>query len=142
MAYTDNYERDIYGIIAFWVQNNFDHGRFFDREISHHEIELARTNQHMIQCLGTIFEKTKSKTADLGTLISEAQHATNEFHGLLTYTLDKSLRCEVIISTPQSLLDHMIREAEETIAVFKLLQTGKQMSPADATLHENFFWLR
>ncbi|PAL05869.1 DUF2935 domain-containing protein [Peribacillus simplex] len=142
MAYTDNYERDIYGIIAFWVQNNFDHGRFFDREISHHEIELARTNQHMIQLLGTVFEKTKSKTVDPGTLINEAQQATNEFHGLLTYTLDKSLRCEVIISTPQSLLDHMVREAEETMAVFKLLQSGKKVSPADATLHENFFWLR
>ena len=105
-------------------------------------MELARTNQQMVQRLGIIFEKTKSKTTDLGNLISEAQQATCEFHDLLTYTLDKSLRCEVIISTPQSLLDHMVREAEETMAVFKLLQTGKQLSPADATLHENFFWLR
>lgn len=142
MAYTDNYERDIYGIIAFWVQNNYDHGRFFDREISHHEMELARANQHMIQRLGTIFEKTKSKTADPAKLIHEAQHATHEFHSLLTYTLDKSLRCDVIISTPQSLLDHMIREAEETVSVFKLLQSGNQVSPADATIHENYFWLR
>ncbi|MBH8599215.1 MULTISPECIES: DUF2935 domain-containing protein [unclassified Thermoactinomyces] len=142
MSYTDNYERDIYGIIAFWVQNNFDHGRFFDREISHYEVELARTNQYMIQHLGTILEKAKSKKADVGTLINEAQHATHEFHSLLTYTLDKALRCEVIISTPQSLLDHMIREAEETVSVFKLLQTGKRVSPADATIHENYFWLR
>lgn len=110
MAYTDNYERDIYGIIAFWVQNNFDHSRFFDREISHYELELA--------------------------------HATCEFHSLLTYTLDKSLRCEVIVSTPQSLLDHMIREAEETMSVFKLIQSGQTVSPTEASLHENFFWLR
>ena len=61
MSYTDHYERDIYGIIAFWVQNNFDHGRFFDREISHYELELARTNQYMIQRLGSILEKAKSK---------------------------------------------------------------------------------
>ena len=142
MPYTDNYERDIYGIIAFWVQNNYDHGRFFDREISHHEMELARANQQMIQRLGKIFEKTKSKTADPANLIHEAQHATHEFHSLLTYTLDKALRCEVIISTPQSLLDHMIREAEETVSVFKLLQTGKRVSPTEATLHENYFWLR
>lgn len=142
MSYTDKYERDTYGIIAFWVQNNFDHGRFFDREISHYEIELARENQHMIHRLGKIFEKAKSKKIELGTLIHEAQHATHEFHSLLTYTMDKALRCEVIISTPQSLLDHMIREAEETMSVFKLIQTGKRVSPTDATLHENFFWLR
>ncbi|MCJ8012027.1 DUF2935 domain-containing protein [Paenibacillus sp. KQZ6P-2] len=142
MPYTDNYERDIYGIIAFWVQNNYDHGRFFDREISHHEMELARANQHMIQRLGTVFEKTKSKTADPSKLIDEAQHATREFQSLLVYTLDKSLRCDVIISTPQSLLDHMIREAEETVSVFKLLQSGNRVSPADATIHENYFWLR
>ncbi|GLH64688.1 DUF2935 domain-containing protein [Parageobacillus sp. G301] len=142
MSYTDHYERDIYGIIAFWVQNNFDHGRFFDREISHYELELARTNQYMIQRLGSILEKAKSKKTDVGILIDEAKHATREFHSLLTYTMDKALRCEVIISTPQSLLDHMIREAEETISVFKLIQSGKQVSPADATLHENYFWLR
>lgn len=142
MPYTDHYERDIYGIIAFWVQNNYEHGRFFDREISHHEMELARANQQMIQRLGTVFEKTKSKKADPGTLINEAQQATHEFHGLLVYTLDKSLRCETIISTPHSLLDHMIREAEETVSVFKLIQTGGKVSPADAMIHENYFWLR
>ncbi|MDR0270537.1 DUF2935 domain-containing protein [Paenibacillus sp.] len=142
MPYTDNYERDIYGIIAFWVQNNYDHGRFFDREISHHEMELARANQNMVQRLGTIFEKTQSKTADPAKLIDEAEHATREFHSLLAYTLDKSLHCEVIISTPQSLLDHMIREAEETVSVFKLLQSGQQVSATDATIHENYFWLR
>ena len=59
---------------------------------------------------------------------------THEFHSLLTYTLDKALRCEVIISTPQSLLDHMIREAEETVSVFKLLQTGKRVSPNGSNL--------
>ena len=48
MGYTDNYERDVYGILAFWLRNDYDHGRFFDREISHHELELARANQHMI----------------------------------------------------------------------------------------------
>lgn len=142
MPYTDNYERDIYGIIAFWVENNYEHGRFFDREISHHEMELARANQHMIQRLGAIFEQTKSKTADPAKLINEAQHATREFHGLLTHTLDRALHCEVIISTPQSLLDHMIREAEETVSVFNLLQSGQRVSPTEATLHENYFWLR
>ncbi|WP_438350884.1 DUF2935 domain-containing protein [Paenibacillus sp. FA6] len=142
MPYTDHYERDIYGIIGFWVENNYDHGRFFDREISHHEMELARANQHMIQRLGTIYEKTRLKTEDPGKLIHEAQHATHEFQCLLTHTLDKALRCEVIISTPQALLDHMIREAEETVSVFKLLQSGNRVSPADATIHENYFWLR
>ena len=37
--------------------------------------ELARANQQMIQRLGKIFEKTKSKTADPANLIHEAQHA-------------------------------------------------------------------
>ncbi len=142
MAYTDLYERDIYGIITFWVQNNYDHSRFFDREISHHELELAQANTHMMQQLGAVFEKTKHKTADPGTLMLEAQHATQEFHSLLTYTLDRALHCNIIISTPQSLLDHMAREAEETIDVFQLLQSGKQVSPTEATLHENYFWLR
>lgn len=142
MAYTDNYERDAYGIIAFWVRNDYDHGRFFDREISHHELELARANQHMIQRLGGVWQKAESKQGDIGSLIQEAQQVTREFHSLLAYTMDKSLHCEVVISTPASLLDHMVREAEESMSVFKLIQSGKQVSIADATIHETVFWLR
>lgn len=142
MGYTDDYERDLYGIIAFWLQNDYDHGRFFDREISHYELELARANQHNIQRLEKIWKKAKSKQGDIGVLINEAQHATHEFHSLLTYTMDKALHCEVIISTPTSLLDHMVREAEESQRVFKLIERGGQVSPADATIHESTFWLR
>jgi hypothetical protein len=142
MGYTVDYERDVYGIIAFWLRNDYDHGRFFDREISHYEVELARANQHNVQRLGAIWQKAQTKSGDLGTLINEAQHATREFHSLLAYTMDKSLHCEVIISTPVSLLDHMIREAEESQNVFKLIQSGAQVSPSDAIIHESVFWLR
>ncbi|MCU7741288.1 DUF2935 domain-containing protein [Priestia megaterium] len=142
MGYTDNYERDAYGIIAFWLRNDYDHGRFFDREISHYEMELARANQYNVQRLGAIWQKAESKTGDIGKLIDEARHATHEFHSLLAYTMDKSLHCEVVISTPVSLLDHMVREAEESQKVFKLIQSGGQVLPADAVIHENYFWLR
>lgn len=142
MAYTDNYERDAYGIIAFWLRNDYDHGRFFDREISHYETELARANLYNIQRLGEIWKKAEEKKEDLGTLLHEAQHASREFHNLIAYTMDKSLHCEVIISTPVSLLDHMVREAEESQRVYHLIQSGAQVSPADATIHENVFWLR
>lgn len=142
MAYTDNYERDVYGIIDFWVRNNFEHGEFFDREISHHELELARANHEMVRRMGTIFEKTATKTGDIGTILDEAKSSTREFHDLLIYTMDKALHCEVIISTPVSLLDHMIREADEAQKVFKLIETGACITPAEATIHENVFWLR
>lgn len=142
MPYTDNYERDVYGVIAFWLRNDYDHGRFFDREISHYELELARANQHMMQQLGAIYEKSKSKAADPGMLMNEGEQAAKEFHSLIAFTLDKALHCDVIISTPQSLLDHMLREAEETVSVFKLLQSGNRVSPADAVIYENYFWLR
>ncbi len=112
MPYTDNYQRDTYGVIDFWVRNNFEHGEFFDREISHHEMELARANQAMTQRMGKIFEKTESKTGDIGLILAEAKSSTHEFHELLVHTMDKALHCEVIISTPTSLLDHMIREAK------------------------------
>ena len=142
MPYTDNYERDTFGIIDFWVRNNFEHGEFFDREISHHELELARANQLMTQRMGTIFKKAESKTGDIGTLLDEAKSSTHEFRDLLVHTMDRALHCEVIISTPTSLLDHMIREAEEAQKVFKLIETGAYVSPANATIHENNFWLR
>ncbi len=142
MAYTDNYERDTYGIIAFWLRNDYDHGRFFDREISHYETELARANQNNIVRLGKVWEKAAKKQGDIGTLINEAQHATREFHSLLAFTMDKSLHCEVIISTPVSLIDHMVREAEESQRVFKLIESGAKVSPSDAILHESVFWLR
>lgn len=142
MGYTDNYERDVYGIMAFWLRNDYDHGRFFDREISHHELELARANQNMIQRLGGIWQQAEAKTGDIGTLLHNAKTVTNEFHSLLTYTMDKSLKCEVIISTPASLLDHMVREAEESLRVFKLIEDGAEVSAADAVIHESTFWLR
>lgn len=142
MPYTDKYERDVYGIIAFWLRNDYDHGRFFDREISHYELELARANQFMIQRLGEVLQKAESKQAEIGGLLLEAQYVTSEFHSLLTYTMDRALNCNVIISTPVSLLDHMVREAEESQRVFQLIQSGAQVSPADATIHENVFWLR
>ncbi|EKN70848.1 hypothetical protein BABA_03254 [Neobacillus bataviensis LMG 21833] len=142
MGYTDNYERDTYGVIAFWLRNDYDHGRFFDREISHYEIELARANQNNIQRLGTVWQKAQSKTGDIGQLLNEAEHASREFHSLLAYTMDKSLHCEVIISTPVSLLDHMVRESEESQKVYKLIQSGAQVSPSDAVIHETVFWLR
>jgi hypothetical protein len=142
MGYTDNYERDTYGIIAFYLRNDYDHGRFFDREISHYETELARANLNNIQRLGKVWEKADKKQGDIGTLINEAQHATREFHSLLDYTMGKSLECDVIISTPVSLLDHMVREAEESQRIFKLVESGKKASPADAIIHESVFWLR
>ncbi|MFD1927481.1 DUF2935 domain-containing protein [Sporosarcina siberiensis] len=142
LPYTDNYERDTYGIIDFWVRNNFEHGEFFDREISHHELELARTNHEMVQRMGKIFNRAEKKTVDIGLLLDEAKSSTREFRELLLHTMDKSLKCEVIISTPVSLLDHMIREAEEAEKVFKLVETGTYISPSDATIHESNFWLR
>ena len=142
LSYTDNYDRDTYGIIDFWVRNNFEHAEFFDREISHHELALARENQKMVDRMGLIFKKTESKTGDIGLILEEAKKSTHEFHDLLVHTMDKALHCEVIISTPTSLLDHMIREAEEAQTVFKLLETGAYVTPADATIHENNFWLR
>ncbi|RKD24717.1 hypothetical protein BEP19_09195 [Ammoniphilus oxalaticus] len=141
-GYTDNYERDTYGIIAFWLRNDYDHGRFFDREISHYETELARANLNNIQRLGEVWKKASTKQGDIGNLLKEAKHVTREFHRLLTYTMDKSLRCEVIISTPVSLLDHMVREAEESQRVFKLIERGAKISPSDAIIHESVFWLR
>lgn len=142
LGYTDNYERDAYGILSFWVRNDYDHGRFLDREISHYEMELARTNQHMIQKLGTIWQEAEAKRTDLGTLLNRAEHATREWHGLLVHTMDRAIRCNIIISTPTSLLDHMIREAEESMNVFRLMQSGQRVLPADADLHESVFWLR
>ncbi|QCJ44740.1 DUF2935 domain-containing protein [Bacillus sp. S3] len=143
MGYTDNYQRDIYGILDFWVRNSYDHSLFFDREISHHELELARTNQHSTQRMGSVLKKIEAKAPDLGTLIHEAQQAVHEYHGIVAYTMDKALHCEVIISTPTSLLDHMVREAEESQRIFKLLLSGGgQYSPADASIHESTFWLR
>lgn len=142
VGYTDKYERDPYGIVAFWLRNDYDHGRFFDREISHYEVELARANQQNIQRLGAIWKKAEAKQGELGNLIVEAQQASHDFHSLLAYTLDKALHCDVIISTPVSLIDHMIRESEESQKVYKLLQSGREVTPADATIHETVFWLR
>jgi hypothetical protein len=142
VGYTDNYERDAYGVIAFWIRNDFEHGRFFDREISHYETELARANLNNIQRLGMVLKKADAKQGDLGTLLQEAQYASREFHSLLAYTMDKALHCDVIISTPVSLLDHMVREAEESHKVYKLIQSGGQVTPSDAAIHETVFWLR
>ena len=75
-------------------------------------------------------------------MINEAQFATSEFHSLLADTMDRSLHCDVIISTPVSLLDHMVREAEESQRVFKLIESGGKVSPSDAIIHETVFWLR
>lgn len=142
MGYTDNYERNVYGTMSFWLRNDYDHGRFFDREISHHELELAKANENMLQQLANVFTKVEKKKADIGGLIIEAKHVTKEFHSLLTYTMDRALHCNVIISTPTSLLDHMIREAEESLNVFAVLESGKELSPADANMHTSLIWLR
>lgn len=142
MSYTDNYERDTYGIIAFWLRNDYDHGRFFDREISHYEQELAQANLNVVQRLGEVWERADKKQGDIGKLLIDANRVTNEFHSLLAYTMDKSLRCEVIISTPVSLIDHMVREAEESQRVFKLIESGAKISPSDAIIHESVFWIR
>src|SRR5690606_10257146 len=95
-----------------------------------------------IQRLGRVWQKAEARTEDLGTLLIEAQHATSEFHSLLAHTMDKSLHCEVIISTPVSLLDHMVRESEESQRVYQLMESGGEVSPSDAIIHETVFWLR
>lgn len=142
MGYTDNYERDPYGIIAFFLRNDYDHGRFFDREISHYETELARANLNNVQRLGKVWERAAKKQGDVGRLIDDANHATNEFHSLLTNSMNDALHCNVIISTPVSLLDHMVREAEESQRIFKLIDSGETYTPSDAIIHESVFWLR
>ena len=142
MSYTDNYERDTNGIIIFWIRNHYDHARFLDREISHHEMELAHANQEMIQILGSLLRRAEATTAECGMLIDEIQQATRNWHSFLSYVKSRALHCEVIISTPTALLDHMIREAEESVFVLSLIQTGERVSPADASIHESYFWLR
>ncbi len=42
--------------------NDYDHGRFFDREISHYETELARANLNNIKRLGKIWRKAEAKS--------------------------------------------------------------------------------
>lgn len=142
MGYTDSYNRDIYGILDFWVRNNYDHSTYLDREISHHELDLARANQQSTQRMGNVLKKVVAKSPDLGNLIHEAQQSIHEYHSIVAHTMDRALHCEVIISTPISLLDHMVREAEESQRVFNLLQSGGQYSVSDAAIHENTFWLR
>lgn len=142
MGYTDNYERDAYGILSFWLHNDYDHGRFFDREISHYETELARANLNAISVLGDLWVRAQGKREDMGTLLNQAEAATKEFHALLVETMSRAIHCDVIISTPTSLLDHMVREAEESIRVFRLMQSGERVQPVDAVLHESTFWLR
>ncbi|WP_053367880.1 DUF2935 domain-containing protein [Bacillus sp. FJAT-27245] len=142
MGYSDNYERDAYGIVSFWLRNNLDHGRFFDREISHYEIDLARTNQQFVQSMAGIWRRAEAKQGDLGTLINESQQAISEFKNFLLVGMDKNLRRTAIVSTPVALMDHMIREAEESQNVLNLIQTGGQVFVADAVIHESTFWLR
>lgn len=143
VGYTDTYNRDIYGILDFWVRNSYDHSRFFDREISHYEMDLARTNQHATQRMGVVLQKIDQKASDVGSLIQEAQQAVHEYHGIVAYTMDKALHCDVIISTPVSLLDHMVREAEESQRIFQMiLNGGGNYTQADASIHESIFWLR
>ncbi|GAY78285.1 hypothetical protein NBRC111894_3839 [Sporolactobacillus inulinus] len=127
MGYTDNYERDAYGIVAFWLRSNLEHGQFFDREISHYELELARANQSMVQSLEGIWRRAEEKQGDFAILINESQQAVSEFRNFLTLGMNKALHCEVIVSTPVSLMDHMIREAEESQKVFGLIQSGGQV---------------
>lgn len=142
MGYTDNYERDAYGIVAFWLRSNLEHGQFFDREISHYELELARANQSMVQSLEGIWRRAEEKQGDFAILINESQQAVSEFRNFLTLGMNKALHCEVIVSTPVSLMDHMIREAEESQKVFGLIQSGGQVFVADSVIHESTFWLR
>lgn len=143
MGYTDTYNRDLYGILDFWVRNSYDHSRFFDREISHHELDLAKTNKHATDRMEGVLERIDKKESDVGVLIQDAQSAVAEYHGVVTYTMNQALHCNVIISTPTSLLDHMVREAEESQRIFKmLLNNGGTYTQADASIHENVFWLR
>lgn len=142
MPYTDKYERDIYGIVDFWVRDHFDHGRFFDREISHHEQTLAQENQNAIQRLGAVLKKAENKACDPGSLMDEAYQESSNFLEFLRDTMDRHMRCELIISTPHLLMVHMIREAEESLRVFNLIRSGNKAPAAEVSVHENFFWLR
>lgn len=142
MPYTDHYERDIYGIIAFWIRDHLEHGSFFDREISHHELEIARENQDAMGRLNSILVKADCKSVDVGNLLDVSRHETRQWRDLLVHTMDKHMRCELIISTPHLLMEHMIREADESLRVYDLIQSGGRVSPADASVHENHFWLR
>lgn len=128
--------------LIFWTQTHYEHALLFDREISHHEMELAHENQNMIQFLGSLVKKAKAQDVDYRVLIEEVQRATQIWSRFLSYAMAKALRCGLIISTPTALIDHMIREADESIFVFSMIQSGNQYSPADAIIHESYFWLR
>lgn len=142
MSYTNNHKKDTEEILVFWTRTHYEHALLFDREISHHEMQLAHENQNMIQLLGHLVKKAEAQNVDYWALIEELQHATRKWHSFLSYAMARALRCGLIISTPTALIDHMIREAEESILVFGIIQSGKQVSPADAIIHESYFWLR
>lgn len=142
MPYLDNYKRDTKGIIIFWIRTHYEHALLFDREINHREMDLARENHNMIKFLGRLVKKAESQDTDLQSLIGEIQDATQKWRDFLAYAMARSIRCELIISTPVALIDHMIREADESMLVLNIIQTGQQVSPADAIIHESYFWLR
>ena len=76
MPYTDHYERDVYGIIAFWIRDHLEHGSFFDREISHYELEIARENQGAMGRFNSILAKADSKSVDVGNLLEASRRET------------------------------------------------------------------
>ena len=133
---------DLNRAIKFWTETHYEHALLFDREISYHEMQLAQENQNMIQFLGRLVKKADAQNVDNRILIEEVQQATQIWRRFLSYAMAKALRCGLIISSPTALIDHMIREADESIFVFSMIQSGTQYSPADAIIHESYFWLR
>ena len=129
--------------LEFWLPVFRDHTIFIHSSLGPDETALIRTAKQfqaeafaMIERLGAI-----SAEAEWRAFAHEVIHFVRRLISFKQMLLDNLLACKITLHLPPSLLDHMVREAEEFLATITRLLQGTPLTGAALAINESELWI-
>jgi Domain of unknown function (DUF2935) len=129
--------------LEFWLTVFRDHTFFIQTSLAPDEKVLIHTAKQFHQeALATIEHLDQHNTeGEWRAFAHEMIRYATRLISFKQTLLDNMLACQITIHLPPSLVDHMIREAEEFLGTITRLLQGTPLTGAALAIHESELWL-
>jgi hypothetical protein len=137
-----SFEAAVFFEQRFWLQVLGDHGRFIHMSLGPDEQEEIQRAEYFITAFDQLLDIARNMPAqhDISRLNALAFQKAQELRAFKLHLLRRHLTGTIKINLSPSFLNHMVNEAEEAIAIMRVLQTG-EIPPLQDPLHHHLLWL-
>ena len=129
--------------LEFWLSVFRDHTIFIHSSLGPDETALIQTAKHFqAEALANIDRLGQlSSEAEWRAFAHEAIRFATRLISFKQTLLDNQLACKITLHLAPSLVDHMVREAEEFLGTITRLLQGRPLTGAALAIHESELWI-